>query len=198
MTQRKRFNTTYFVQLAALEAILILMAFTPLGYFRTATLSVTLLAIPVATGAVVLGPAAGAVLGATFGITSLLQCFGMEPFGTALFGFNPIGTIFVCLVPRTLMGWLCAVLYKGFVKVKCNKKVAVVLGCLSAPVFNTIFFVSTLVIIFYQYLIDDMNMKNLATILTTFVTINGLIEAVVCTIIGSAVVTALQKVLKQA
>lgn len=70
-------------------AIILLMSFTPLGYLRTAGLEVSLITIPVAIGAMIIGPKAGLLLGTVFGLTSFYQCFGMSPFGAALLGINP-------------------------------------------------------------------------------------------------------------
>lgn len=68
-------NTKFLVELALMVAIIIVMALTPLGYIKTPGLSVTLLTIPVTVGAVMLGPAGGAVCGAAFGLTSFYQTF---------------------------------------------------------------------------------------------------------------------------
>ena len=62
MTQKK-FSTKYLVEMALLVAIILIMAFTPIGYIRTAGLEITLIVVPVAVGAVTLEPAAGAILG---------------------------------------------------------------------------------------------------------------------------------------
>ena len=61
MTQKK-FSTKYLVEMALLVAIILIMAFTPIGYIRTAGLEITLIVVPVAVGAVTLGPAAGTIL----------------------------------------------------------------------------------------------------------------------------------------
>ena len=53
----------------------LVMAFTPLGYFQTMGLSITFLTVPVAVGAIILGPKGGAICGLAFGITSFMQCF---------------------------------------------------------------------------------------------------------------------------
>ena len=53
-----------------LVAIILIMAFTPLGYIKTAGIEITLIVVPVAVGAVTLGPAAGAILGGVFGLAS--------------------------------------------------------------------------------------------------------------------------------
>ena len=75
-------HTRYMVELALMAAIIFLMAFTPLGYFRTPGLSITFLTVPVAVGAIILGPKGGAVCGLVFGVTSLIQCFMGGTFGS--------------------------------------------------------------------------------------------------------------------
>mgnify|MGYP000445815012 CR=1 FL=1 len=64
---KSKFSTKYLVEMALLVAIILLMAFTPIGYIKTAGLEITLIVIPVAVGAVTLGPAAGAILGGVDG-----------------------------------------------------------------------------------------------------------------------------------
>ena len=81
---KKKFDTKRLVLLAMLAGILLMMSFTPLGYLNIGPLAISLNMIPVAIGAVALGPTGGAVLGAVFGITSCLQCIGIG--GTSAMG----------------------------------------------------------------------------------------------------------------
>ena len=46
-TANKTFTTKYMVELAAMIAIIIIMAFTPLGYIKLPGLTITFLTIPV-------------------------------------------------------------------------------------------------------------------------------------------------------
>ena len=99
----KRSSTLYMVELAMMIAIILLMSFTPLGYLRTPGLSITLLTIPVAVGAIILGPKGGAVCGLAFGATSFYMAVtGSSAFAAALFNINPFGTFIVCIVARVL------------------------------------------------------------------------------------------------
>lgn len=52
MNNNKTNRTRYLVELALMAAIIFIMAFTPLGYFRTPGLSITFLTVPVAVGAI--------------------------------------------------------------------------------------------------------------------------------------------------
>lgn len=199
--ESKKFSTKQFVEMALLTAVILLLAFTPIGYIRTFGLEITLIVVPVTVGAVTLGPAAGAVLGAVFGITSFIQCFGMSPFGAVLLGINPFATFVVCVVSRILMGWLTGVIYQALKNVRQIKKAAVVIANLIGPFLNTCFFMGTLVLCFYhteyiQGLAQSMKVSNVFAFIVAFVGVNGLIEAAVCFVVGSAISKALLVVLK--
>ena len=98
-------KTLWMAQTAILAAVILLMAFTPLGYLKVGIIEITFLVIPVAIGAIMIGPGSGAVLGAVFGATSFAQAFA-SPFGAALLAINPFYTFLLTMVPRILMGYL--------------------------------------------------------------------------------------------
>ena len=66
----KKFTTTQLTMLGLMAAVLLLMAYTPLGYLNIGPLAISFNVIPVAISAVVLGPTGGAIAGAIFGLTS--------------------------------------------------------------------------------------------------------------------------------
>lgn len=192
-------RTVYMVELALMVAIIFVMAFTPLGYFQTMGLSITFLTVPVAVGAIILGPKGGAICGLAFGITSFMQCFGMGAFGTMLFNINPLGTAITCIIPRILEGWLCGLIFQSAKKV--TKNGSYFIASLACPLLNTLFFMSSLVAFFYQtdYIqgfVDALGVSNPFMFVVAFVGVQGLIEAVVCFLIASAVSRTLAAALK--
>ncbi|MCI8586369.1 MAG: ECF transporter S component [Lachnospiraceae bacterium] len=196
-------RTRYMVELALMSAIIFLMAFTPLGYFRTPGISITFLTVPVAVGAIILGPKGGAVCGLVFGITSLIQCFMGGSFGSMLLGINPVGTAFTCIVPRILEGLLCGLVFQAIRKGSSSKNSAYLAASLACPLLNTLFFMSALVVIFYhteyiQGIVNTLGVSNPFTFVVAFVGVQGLIEAIVCFLIASAVSRALGVALKVA
>ncbi|HHU73994.1 MAG TPA: ECF transporter S component [Clostridiales bacterium] len=185
-------RTLKMVQLALLIAIIVLMAFTPIGYIKTFGLEITLIVVPVTVGAIVLGPASGAVLGAVFGITSFIQCFGWSPFGATLLSINPIYTFIVCFIPRVLMGWLTGLIFVAIRNNNRTKRISYLLASLIGPLLNTLFFMTALVLFFYQtdYIqgfVEILGTSNVFTFVIAFVGINGLIEALTCFVLASAV-----------
>jgi Predicted membrane protein len=194
MNTTTNFRTVKMVQLALFTAIIVLMAFTPIGYIKTFGLEIALIVVPVAIGAVTLGPAGGAVLGAVFGITSFIQCFGMSPFGAALLNINPLGTFVLCMVPRILMGWLTGLIFKTMNRF--SKTLSYAVANLAGPLLNTILFMTTLVLFFYrtdfiQGFVEKTGAGNVFAFIIAFVGINGLIEAIVCFVLGTAVSKAI-------
>lgn len=193
---KKKHGASKMVRTALLTAIIFVMAFTPLGYFKTGGLSITLLSVPVIIGAIVMGPMTGAVLGLAFGVTSLIQCFGLEPFGTALMGINPVGTILTCLVPRVIMGFLTGVVFAALSRMDKKKLLSFAATSFLGALFNTLFFMTFLVLFFYktdfiQKIVTGMGTRSAFSFALAFVGINGLIEAVACCVLAGAISKAL-------
>ena len=72
----KKFTTSQITLLGLMIAILLLMAYTPLGYLNIGPLAITFNIIPVAISAITMGPVGGAIAGAVFGLTSFGQPYG--------------------------------------------------------------------------------------------------------------------------
>ena len=191
-------KTIKMAQMAILIAVVLIMAFTPLGYLKTAGLEISLITIPVAIGAMVIGPGAGAVLGAVFGITSFYQCFGMSPFGAMLLSINPLYTFLVCVPTRILMGYLAGVLFKVFIKADKGNTVCYFAGGFITAFLNTLFFMSILILLFWNtdYIQGLAAGNNVMLFVILFVGINGVVEWIATTIVGGIVSKAVAKIAK--
>ena len=194
-------RTLFMVKLGLMVAIIFVMAFSPLGYLRTPGLTITFLTVPVAVGAIILGPTAGAICGGAFGVTSAIMALtGGSPFSAALLGINPFGLLFTLLVPRILEGWLCGLIFKA--ASRFSKNGAYVIASLACPLLNTLLFMSSLVLFFYndpyiQDLAAKLGATNPVVFVVLFVGLQGAIEAVVCAVLGSAVSRTLGAALKR-
>ncbi len=190
----RRSKTLHLTQLALLTAILLLMAFTPLGYLRIGALSITFLTIPVVIGATVLGTIDGSFLGLVFGITSYAQCFGIDAFGTTLCGINPFYTAVMCIVPRVLIGPVSSGLLHLLNKViktdfhhVGRRMVKYMLCCLAGAMTNTVLFVSLFVGLFGQTEFFWSLGNSVLEVVGVLVTVNAVVEALVCTFVGGAI-----------
>lgn len=107
---------TYELVLTALfTAIIVIMAFTPLGYIPLVVINATVIHIPVILGALFLGPKKGAFLGFVFGLTSFINNTFKAATASA-FVFSPVlaanmvgvsgifKSMYICFVPRILVG----------------------------------------------------------------------------------------------
>ena len=203
MTQKKNFDTKFMVELALMIAIIIIMSLTPLGYIRTPGLSITLLTVPVAVGAVLLGPTGGAICGLACGLTSFYMALtGESAFSSMLLSISPIGTVVTCILPRVLEGWLSGLLFKAMYKGGVSRKFSYFAASLACPLLNTLLFMSSLCIFFYnteyiQGMVSTMGVSNPFLFVIAFVGMQGLIEAVLCFVVASVVSRALFAALKR-
>ena len=187
-------------QLSVLVAMLIIFGFTSIGYIRIPALAIeiTLNVIPVAIGAIVLGPYAGAICGAVFGLTSFWQAAtGTSAFGALLFQHSPVYTFILCFVPRVLTGLLTALIFKAMMKACKNKNsIPCAVAGLSCPLLNTLLFVGTFIMLFMKTnIFNDLYVSsaanNIGAFFVWFVGLNGVIEAIAGFIIATAIAKAL-------
>lgn len=189
-------NTRKLVMLALLAAVLFLMAFTPLGYLKIGPLSITFNTIPVAIGAVALGPVCGAILGAVFGVTSVM---GGSALVMTLMSINPFFAGILCFVPRILEGFFAGLIAKGFNKTKLAKPAAYGITGLLTAFMNTLFFMSALVLLFggTEFIQEKWAAlapgQNVIVFVCAFVGINAVIEMASTAVVTSAVSCALNK-----
>lgn len=199
----KRIDIMRLTQLGVLVAIMILFDVTGIGYIKTPIVEITIMMIPVIIGGIVLGKGAGALLGGLFGLTSFLQCFGASAFGALLLGINPIFTAILCFVPRILAGFLVGLSFEMLLKIDKTKLVSFGASALIGSIANTILFVLTLILLFWQNGAFTQTMTewaipidNIWAFAAAIVTINGLIEAAVCFVIAAAISKVIVKFVK--
>ena len=147
---------------------------------------VSLVLIPIALGAMILGPAAGAWLGFVFGAQVYIVCgvMGADPFTAFLFTHNPIITAGICLVKSTLAGFLAGYVYR-LLKGK-NELLAVFLAAAVTPVVNTGVFVVCMLTFFKDVLsVWAGGGDLLAYILTGLVVANFLPEMIINVVFGT-------------
>lgn len=183
--------------LGLMAAVLLLMAYTPLGYLNIGPLAITFNVIPVAISAIVLGPVGGAIAGSIFGLTSFLQCIGIggtSAMGAMLFSINPILAFIQRFVPRLLDGLLLGYIFRGMRK-KTNIYVSCAVTGFFSAFLNTAFFMSALVLLFgnTEYMQEMIGGRNVIVFICTFVGINAVCEMISSTVLTGAVGAALSK-----
>ena len=111
----RKTQTFQLVLTGLFAAIIIIMAFTPLGYIPLVVINATIIHIPVILGSLFCGPKKGGALGFLFGFTSFLNNT-LKSASLSAFVFSPVlayqmvgvtgifKSIFICFVPRILVG----------------------------------------------------------------------------------------------
>ena len=178
---------------AVLAGLVLLLGLTPLGYPHIGPISITFLTIPVAIGAMVVGPSAGLFLGTLFGVTSLIQAIMGDPFGQMLLNITPFLTGCLCIIPRALMGLLTGILFKLYVQwIMGEKIVPMIAGGATASLLNTIYFVGGFIGFYLIYRNHpDFANYTIWAIIISVLTLNALVELAAGIIVSAAVSRAL-------
>ena len=198
----KKDKTLKLCEFSMLVAVEVVMSLTPLGFLNLGFLSASLLTIPVAVGAVLLGPLSSTLLGLVFGGISFYKGFSSTSAMTvAMYSISIPYSFAVAVIGRMLMG-LCTGLLVVFTRKRMKKKSIAdnVVGSLAAPLLNTAFFMGLLMLFFYhseyiQNLIATTGVSNPFLLIGMMVGVQALIEAVTCGIIATAVSKTLQTAL---
>ena len=197
----KKHDTSWMVSVALMAAIVIVLANTPLGMIQLPIIKATTVHIPVILGAILLGPGAGAILGAVFGICSLvsntmaptLLSFAFSPFLSTTGIPGALKAIWISVGCRILIGVVAGWLWVLFTKIKLNQFIALPIVGFVGSMVNTVTVMGSIYFLFAQ---QDAEAKEVALtavfgLVMGTVTASGIPEAIAAAIL----VLALGKVL---
>ena len=195
-------------------AIMLVLAFTPLGMIQLPFIKATILHVPVIIGSILFGPKKGAVLGFFFGLCS----FASNTFTpvTLSFAFSPLisapgmgrGSLWalaVCFVPRLLVGILPGYVFRltrlPFKKENLQIRTVqlAVTGAVSSFVFNTVLVMGLIYILFRD---AYASMKGVSAdavlgLILGVVGTNGVMEAIAAAVLTAAVCIPMQRLMKR-
>ena len=191
----RRTKVSRMTLLALLVAVLIVLAYVnipmPFG------LSITFNMIPVAVAAMAMGLPGGMIVGGAFGLISFLQCFGVFGFsalGAALVNISPVLMFIQRFVSRVMVGVLAALVYKAMDRTRAPLYVKGLVTGFSSAFFNTLFFMSLLVLFFgtSEKLAGSIAEKGVLMYIISSVGIHAVVEMAVAAVVTGAVGTALR------
>lgn len=188
-------------------AIILIMAFTPLGYIPLGVINATIIQIPVILGSLFCGPKKGALLGFLFGFTSFWKNTIM-PATLSAFVFSPVlagnmfgikGVLcstFICFVPRILVGVIPYFIYRLMKKISKWKSINFVVAGVIGAFTNTCLVMGSIYILYKDAYAQAQGIDPAAVlgVIGGIVGFNGVIEAVLSGIIVSAVGIVLSKI----
>lgn len=205
-------QTQNIVLLSLFTAIILLLAFTPIGIIDLPIMKITILHIPVIIASILLGPKKGAFLGLIFGISSLikntlapnLSSFVFTPFvplpGT---NYGSFLSLIVCFVPRILTGVIPWFVYNFLQKIiskntTTSKSITIALSAIVGSFTNTFLVMGLIFVLFAdaysmaQGIPSEMLLKFIGGI----VVINGIPEAIASAILVPSLYLFLSKIFK--
>lgn len=203
----KKTDIRWMVSVALMAAIVILLANTPLGMIQLPIIKATTVHIPVIIGAILFGPLAGAILGAVFGVCSLISntmaptllSFAFSPFMSTTGLLGAAKAIWISVGCRILIGVVAGWLWILFKKIKMNKKIYQVIalaitGFLGSMV-NTITVMGSIYILFAQQYAEAKEVAITAVwgLIMTTVTASGIPEAIAAAILVAVITKVLLK-----
>ena len=194
---KKKYDLLTLVQLAMLICIQLVMKAIGLGSVPVGPLYMSFLTLPIAVAAIIIGPAGGAITGAVFGLVSFKDALtGGSVMTSTLLGVSPIHTFILCVVTRTLMGFLTGCVYALVRKFDHKRTWSLFVGSIAAPLLNTFLFMGYICLVFYhtdyvQNLVNTLGVTNPFAFVVALVGVQGLIEAVAVGLVGGIVCKAL-------
>lgn len=200
----RKHDTRWLVSVALMAAIIIVLANTPLGMIQLPIIKATTVHIPVIIGAILLGPSAGAMLGAVFGLCSLISntmaptllSFAFSPFMSTTGIPGALKAIWISVGCRVLIGVVAGWLWKFLQKMHVNNWIALpVVGFVGSMV-NTISVMGSIYLLFAQQYAEakEVGITAVWGLIMGTVTASGIPEAVAAAVL----VTALGRALVQA
>lgn len=131
--------------------------------------------IPIALGAILLGPIAGLILGFACGVVVAIQVImGLVPFYVLIWTETPVVALLICVVKTTVAGLVSGLVYKAVAKK--NRYVAVFLAAALVPVINTALFIVGCLAMWDAMVMIAGGSNILGFILVSLVTFNFFVE----------------------
>jgi uncharacterized membrane protein len=183
-----------------MAAIVILLANTPLGMIQLPIIKATTVHIPVIIGAVVLGPAAGAILGGVFGLCSMISnttaptllSFAFSPFlSSDLLGV--VKALWISIGCRVFIGVVAGWLWIALKKLKVNSWVALPITGFVGSMTNTILVMGSIYVLLANQYAEAKSVAIDAVwgLIMATVTASGIPEAIAAAILVAALGKAL-------
>lgn len=186
--------------LSLFSAIIVVLAFTPLGSIPLGPIDATTVHIPVIVGAILLGPWDGLFLGAVMGVVSLIHNTVMPlPTSFVFSPFLPFGnwkSVLISIVPRMCIGLTAALVFRLFSRWDRTKLGAGALAGLAGSLTNTVLVLGGIYWLFGGTYAAQLHktIDVVGKILMGVVATNGVPEAIVAAVISTAAAKALSGV----
>ena len=148
-------DTRWLTSVALMAAIVILLANTPLGMIQLPIIKATTVHIPVIIGAILLGPAAGAILGCVFGVCSMISntmaptllSFAFSPFMSMSGIVVALKALWISVGCRMMIGVVAGWLWIFLKKMNVNQFLALPIVGFIGSMTNTVFVMGSIYVL---------------------------------------------------
>lgn len=203
--EKKSRDTRWLTSVALMAAIVILLANTPLGMIQLPIIKATTVHIPVILGAILLGPAAGAVLGAVFGICSMISntmaptllSFAFSPFMSMTGIIGAVKAVWISVGCRIMIGVVAGWVWILLKKMKVNHLAALPVTGFIGSMTNTVFVMGSIYLMLAREYAQARSVAVDAVwgLILGTVTASGVPEAIAAAILVALIGKVLLKVL---
>lgn len=195
--KRNILDIRYMATLAMLCGVLLVMGMTGIGFIPLPVIKATTMHIPVILGAVLLGPKAGAILGALFGLCSIwantitpgLLSFAFSPFMSTEGLVGVVKSLWIALGCRTLFGALAGWLWVIFRKIFKSEYAALPITAAVATICHTLLVMGSIYVLLTQQYAAAKNVAISAVfgLIMGTVTASGIPEAIAAAILVTVI-----------
>ena len=199
--KHKTLDTRYMALLAMLCGVLLVMGMTGIGFIPLPVIKATTMHIPVILGAILLGPKAGAVLGAVFGFCSIwantttpgLLSFAFSPFMTTEGLPGVAKSLWIALGCRILFGWLAGIFWMVFRKILKKEYAALPVTAAVSTICHTLLVMGSIYFLLSQQYASAKNvaLSSVFGLIMGTVTASGIPEAIVAAVLVTVIGRAL-------
>lgn len=200
MKTKKR-DTRYMALLAMLCGVLMVMGMTGIGFIPLPVIKATTMHIPVILGAVLLGPAAGGILGGLFGLCSIwantttpgLLSFAFSPFMTTEGLPGVLKSLWIALGCRILFGLMAGWLWMLVKKIAKQDYIALPVTAAVSSICHTLLVMGSIYVLLASQYAAAKNVAITAVfgLVMGTVTAAGIPEAVAAAILVTVIGKAL-------
>ena len=181
--EKERFFTTKKIALEGILIAIILILQVIGNYIVPSLASINLSLLPIAVGAVILGPIYGGFLGLVCGVMVLVAPSTIQSF----MAINPWATVLTCLLKTTVAGVVAGLIMLPFKKGK-HTFIGSIISSISVPFINTGIFTVFYILFFRGDALPDQAML----VLMSAIWLNFVIEVILSSALAPAIFQALR------